>query len=88
MNPIDLNNPPSHHKLDLSIRPEETVGERRVRLFKDAALFVMASGFVVLIVYVCFETVLAGSSSADEKKWAMSVLSAAAAGLTGYLVRK
>jgi hypothetical protein len=31
---------------------------------------------------------LAVTAQADEKKWAMSILSAAAGGIIGYLIRK
>jgi len=33
-------------------------------------------------------TLTSGTATADEKKWAMSVLSAAAGGIIGYLVKK
>lgn len=67
---------------------EETRGERLVRLFKDVTLFAVAVGFVVLIVWLCYSTLVASPAGADEKKWAMSVLSAATGGIIGYLVRK
>jgi len=85
---IDLNNPPPNHKFDVSIVRDETDGERRVRLFKDVALFVVALGFVVLVVWLCYSTLIAPAATAEEKKWAMSVLSAATGGIIGYLVRK
>ena len=88
MSMIDLNSPPPNHKYSVSVEREETAGERHVRLFKDVALFVVALGFVVLIVAVCYSTVSSPAASSEEKKWAMSVLSAAAGGLIGYLVRK
>ena len=67
---------------------EETRGERFVRLFKDVALFVVALSFVILIVWLCYSTLVASTASAEEKKWAMSVLSAATGGIIGYLLRK
>lgn len=88
MSSIDLNSPPPNHKFSVSIDREETEGERRVRLFKDVALFVVAIGFVVLIVMLCYSTLSSATATADEKKWAMSVISAAAGGIIGYLVRK
>ncbi len=88
MSSIDLNSPPPNHKFSVSIDREETEGERRVRLFKDMALFVVAIGFVVLIVMLCYSTLSSATATADEKKWAMSVISAAAGGIIGYLVRK
>jgi hypothetical protein len=88
MSTIDLNSPPPNHKYNVSVEREETAGERRVRLFKDVSLFVIAVGFVVLIVALCYRTLSSATTTADEKKWAMSVLSAATGGIIGYLVRK
>jgi hypothetical protein len=85
---IDLNSPPPNHKFSVSVEREETGGERGVRLFKDMALFVVAIGFVVLIVWLCYSTLASSTAAAEEKKWAMSVLSAATGGIVGYLVRK
>ena len=50
MNTIDLDRPPSGHRLDVKISPDEAAGERQVRLFKDVTLFLMAAGFVILII--------------------------------------
>lgn len=88
MNHIDLNQPPPNHTFSVSVNREETDGERRVRLFKDLALFVVALGFVIMIAALCYATLLSASASAEEKKWAMSILSAATGGLIGYLLRK
>lgn len=88
MSSIDLNSPPPNHKFSVSIDREETEGELRVRLFKDVALFVVALAFVVLIAWLCVSTLLSVAATAEEKKWAMSVISAAAGGVIGYLVRK
>lgn len=88
MSTIDLNSPPPNHKYSVSVEREETAGERKVRLFKDVALFVVAVGFVVMVVWLCYGTLSSGTASAEEKKWAMSVLSAATGGIIGYLVRK
>jgi hypothetical protein len=88
MSHIDLNNPPPKHTFNVSVDREETDGERWVRLFKDVALFVVALGFVILIVWLCYAALVSASASAEEKKWAMSVLSAATGGIIGYLIRK
>ena len=79
---------PPNHKYSVSVEREETVGERGVRLFKDMALFLAALGFVGLVVSLCYGTLSSTTASAEEKKWAMSVLSAATGGIVGYLVRK
>ncbi|WP_454918939.1 hypothetical protein [Xanthobacter sediminis] len=88
MNTIDLDKPPPNHKYSVSVEREETDGERRVRLFKDVALFLVAIAFVVLIAALCTATLVSVSAGAEEKKWAMSVLSAAAGGIIGYLIRR
>jgi hypothetical protein len=85
---IDLNSPPTNHKYTVSIDREETDGERRVRLFKDVAVFVAALCFVALMAWICFSTLHSIAASADEKKSAMSILSAATGGVVGYLIRK
>ncbi len=88
MSTLDLNNPPPNHHYTVKVDREETPGERGVRLFKDVAFFLVAIGFVVVIAGLCVWTVTSKETSAEEKKWAMSVLSAAAGGVIGYLVRK
>lgn len=88
MSTIDLNNPPPNHKYSVSVDREETPAERGVRLFKEVAVFALAIAFVLMIAYVCYATLMGTTATADEKKWAMSVLSACAAGLIGYLVKK
>ena len=88
MSTIDLNAPPPNHKFSVSVEREETLGERRVRLFKDVALFLLAIAFVILIAWLCYSTLSSSSATAEEKKWAMSVLSASAGGIIGYLIRK
>lgn len=88
MSTIDLNSPPPNHKFSVSVDREETGSERGVRLFKDVVLFLVAVGFVLLIVWLCTTTLTTASTSAEEKKWAMSILSGAAGGIIGYLVRK
>lgn len=53
MSTIDLDAPPPNHKFSVSVEREETPGERRVRLFKDLALFITALCFVALVVQLC-----------------------------------
>jgi len=85
---IDLSTPPPNHRYSISVEREETAGERKVRLFKEVALFLVAVCFVVLIAWLCYRTLTSSTAAPDEKKWAMSVLSAATGGVIGYLVRK
>jgi len=85
---IDLNSPPPDHNFSIKVERVETRGERNVRLFKDVILFLTAISFVSLIAWLCFHALISDLTSSDEKKWAMSVLSAAAGGIIGYLIRK
>jgi hypothetical protein len=85
---IDLNSPPPQHKFKVAIEREETDGERTVRLVKDLALFATALGLVIVIALLCLDALRSATTSADEKKWAMSILSAVTAGLIGYLVKR
>jgi hypothetical protein len=87
-NNIDLNNPPANYRYKATLDREETLGEFRVRLIKDLGLFVFALVPVGAVYWLCYNTVTSPTAGADEKKWAMSILSATAAGLVGYLVRK
>jgi cytochrome c biogenesis protein CcdA len=85
---LDLSTPPPNHKFSVSVEREESAGDRRVRLFKEVVLFLVAISFVLLIVGLCVSTLYSATATSDEKKWAMSVLSAAAGGIIGYLVKK
>ncbi len=88
MNTIDLNTPPPKHNFSVSVSPVETDGERRVRLAKDLILFLVAIALVIIMFFVCYNTLMSATTSSEEKKWAMSVLSLAMGGLVGYLVKK
>ena len=68
MSHIDLNNPLPNHTFSVSVDRQETDIERNVRLFKDVALFVVALGFVILIVWLCYSTLVAVTAGAEAKK--------------------
>ncbi len=85
---IDLNNPPDGHNDNVSVEPSESDSERNVRLFKDVVLFLAVVITVGFILAFCFYTLLEPTASADDKKWAMSVLTGASGGLLGYLIGK
>lgn len=88
MSVIDLNNPPPNYRYRVSVDREETRGERSVRLAKDLVVFLLAVLSVGAIYWLCFNSVTSPTANAEEKKWAMSILSGGAGGLVGYLVRK
>ena len=85
---VDFQNPPAEHNYKFSLEPKEPLADRNVRLFKDVVVFLLAVGCVLLIVWLWVTTVVSASAQPEEKKWAMSILSAAAGGLIGYLIRK
>lgn len=88
MSRIDLDNPPPRQSYKLSLEREETRGERFVRLTKDLALFATALGFVVVVAWICVTTAINESATAEERKWATSILTAAMGGLLGWLVKR
>jgi hypothetical protein len=85
---LDIESTPPGHSYTAKVEPQETAADRNVRLFKDVVLFLVAAGFVLLIVWLCVRALLLPTTQPEEKKWAMSILTAAAGGLTGYLVKK
>ena len=87
-NSIDLNKPPPEHNYSIKVDPKETDGDRKVRLFKDVTLFLVAIGFVVLLAVLSYGTLASNTATPEEKKWAMSIISGAAGGIIGYLIRK
>jgi hypothetical protein len=88
MSVIDLSAPPQNHSYSVSIGRDETRPEMVLRLARDLLLFLVAVGFVAVMAWICVEALRSPTASADEKKWAMSVLSAATGGVVGYLVRR
>jgi membrane associated rhomboid family serine protease len=88
MSTVDFSNLPPEHRYSVNVTPAESDADRYVRLAKDFLLFLAAIAFVGLIVWICYSTLVSPVVSAEEKKWAMSVLSGAVGGVIGYLVRK
>ncbi len=86
MSTVDLNDPPPGQRFNFAIETQETAGEHAVRLFKDVALFLLAIGFVCLLVTLCYRTLTSASASPDAQKWAMSIFSLLGGGIVGYLV--
>jgi hypothetical protein len=85
---LDLDNPPPGHRYKVQVDREETNAELAVRLTKELCVFALALVFVGGIYWLAYATAISPTAGMEEKKWAMSVLSAGAAGLVGYLVRK
>lgn len=87
MRTLDLSAPPQNHTYTVSLSPEEKDSDRFVRLAKEIILVVLASGFVMLVGWICVQTPFSTQATADEKKWAMSTITAISGGLVGYLIR-
>ncbi|MET3124529.1 putative membrane-bound spermidine synthase [Oxalobacteraceae bacterium GrIS 2.11] len=79
---------PDGHDLTVSIEPVENALDQKARIFKEITLFVVGIVFISLIVGMCVATLYSSTSVPEEKKWAMSVLSAMAGAMVGYLVKK
>jgi uncharacterized membrane protein len=60
--------------------------DRFVRLAKEIVLVGLAAGFVILIGWICVQALFSTHSTAEEKKWAMSTITAISGGLVGYLI--
>ncbi|OHE80683.1 MAG: hypothetical protein A2X76_01445 [Lysobacterales bacterium GWF1_69_6] len=88
MSQLDLNNLPPRTEISVKVEKEESDGDRKVRLAKELSLFGFALLAGLALLVLCFLTVLSASASADEKKWAMSGLTAILGGVTGYLLPK
>jgi hypothetical protein len=86
MRTLDLSAPPRNHTYTVSLCPDEKKGDRFVRLAKEIVLVGLAAGFVVLIGWICFQTLFSMQATAEEKKWAMSTITAISGGLVGYLI--
>ena len=88
MTTLNFGAPPDNHKFSIAVSPVEPQADRMVRLAKDFIFFLFALGLVGTVLWLSVRTTLDAGASADEKKWAMSVLSAAAGGVIGWLVKR
>jgi hypothetical protein len=82
--PLDLNELAQGQKVDIKVASPEDPSDARLRRFKDAVLFITsiigALGFGGFCVYIY----IAASSSADDRKWAASIITLIVGGLVGY----
>jgi hypothetical protein len=88
MSQIDLNNPPPGHNYTVKIEKEAPPPKRGVRLFKEGVRFMLVVAFVGIMAGMCIHATFSPRTTAEEKKWAMSILSAATGGMIGYLLKK
>ncbi len=86
MTQVDLSKPTDGYKV--IIQTEEHPNDRIVRLIKEVSLFIGAMTCFAIILFICFEVVHSTTTSGEEKKWAMSVLTGLTGAITGYLLKK
>ena len=85
---IDLNARLGLEEYRVTLVPPEDQEEAKHRRRKDLLLFVFALlSFGILEIYRLVLAV-ADSSSADEKKWAQTILASTASAVSGYLMGK
>jgi uncharacterized membrane protein len=81
------------------ILPRETSEERKfrleqqkldakVRLYKDAVLFAVGLGTILIISAICIWVILSPLPSASAINWATATLTSMVTGVTGYLTGK
>lgn len=67
-----------------SIQPEDPV-EAKIRRIKDIVLFAVGLLFVLLIAAVCVYFIFSSSSTSDDKRWSMGVLSSLVTAFLGFI---
>jgi hypothetical protein len=85
---IDLNAPPSGHKYTVSVTPEESSGDARMRYFREIVLILIAVALVGVVGYICATTVFSETATPQERAWAQSTLAGAMGAVIGYLLKK
>jgi hypothetical protein len=85
---FDLNNPPPNHSVKIGLQRDETPKEATFRLWRETILFIFAILSASAIIAFCLFVLVTNTSTADDKKWAMGVLSSIVAGTVGYLLKK
>jgi zona occludens toxin (predicted ATPase) len=83
---LDLNSLPPD--LQATLTKKETDGERRVRLFKDVAVFAFALVILMAAFVWSAWAIISAAADADEKHVAQTVLVAIVSGLVGYLLKR
>jgi hypothetical protein len=83
--PLDLNTLARVGRYELSVKSLEDPEDARHRRRKDLLLLSVALLGLCAIGFFCVWVLMSPSASADDKKWAQSVLTAIVAGLIGYL---
>ena len=80
--------PAEGRAVTVKIEPAEKAWDGRVRLVKDFIFFLFSIGVALVFLWICYQTLMSPAASPEEKKWAMSGLTALAGGLVGYWAKK
>jgi len=86
--PLDLGSIPEAYDFNATINSRPDPADARVERGKDVALFVVTLVLVSALASYCLYVVILEVGSADQIKWAQSLLAAVAGGLLGYLLPK
>ena len=81
---VDITPPEHDDERDARLRHEGY--DLNVARFKDVVMFLFSIALVAVMIWLCVQAVMAGT--ADDKRWATSILTGAASGLIGYLIRQ
>ena len=85
---IDLNTLAQAGRYELSVKSPEDPDDARHHRRKDLLLVSVALLGLCVIGFFCLWVLMSSTTSADDKKWAQSVLTAIVAGFIGYLTGK
>lgn len=88
MSVVDLDKVPTGHEVSVTIEKSESDGDARLRRTRELVLMVCAVVGAGTFLFICYQTVTNPASSADDKKWATSIITAVVGGLVGALVKK
>lgn len=97
--PVDLSRLAQDARYELTLKAAESEEERtarleregrehKVRVLKEVVLFFVALLGAGVIGWYCVVVLTDTAAPEGAKKWAMSILSAAASGIMGYLLGK
>jgi hypothetical protein len=86
--PLNLGAVTETHDVKVVINSRPDPADARVQRGKDIALFVVALSLISVLAGYCLYLVIFEVGSADQIRWAQSLLAAVAGGLLGYLLPK
>lgn len=76
------------HHLEASVKPVESIPDGQARRLKDLSLFFVS--VLILVTIVAFSIFLLSSQCVpdDDRKWALSTLTAVFGGVLGWLIKR